>query len=84
MDLILCDYNVWYAFELRSLKVLEHYKYLLLSGRIPHSQSREPGFESSICYRFEVCAFLFSPQRLSPLGCINEYLTIQSVGNVSE
>ena len=50
------------------------------------SQSREPGFESSLCYRFNfstVWAFSFSPQCLSPLSCINEYLTIDSGGNVS-
>ena len=47
--------------------------------RMPDSQSREPGFESSLCYRFEVWPFPFSP-----LGCVNEYLAIDSGGNVSE
>ena len=37
-----------------------------------------------LCYRFEVWAFLFSSRRLSRLSCINEYLAIDSGGNVSE
>ena len=56
----------------------------LLSGRMPDSQSSEPGFESSLCYHFEVWAFWFSPRCLSPLSCINEYLAIDSGGNVIE
>ena len=52
-------------------------------GRLPDSQSREPGFESR-CYRFEVWAFSFTSRRLSRLSCINEYLAIDSGGNVSE
>ena len=51
---------------------------------MPDSQSREPGFESSVCYNFEVLVFSFFPQCLSPLSCINEYLTIDSSGNVSD
>ena len=51
-------------------------------GRMPDSQSREPGFESR-CYRFEVWAFSFTSRRLSRLSCINEYLAIDSGGNVS-
>ena len=50
-------------------------------GRMPVSQSREPGFEPR-CYRFEV--FSFTSRRLSRLSCINEYLAIDSGGNVSE
>ena len=44
-------------------------------GRMPDSQSREPGFEPR-CYRFEVWAFSFTSRRLSRLSCINEYLAI--------
>ena len=51
---------------------------------MPDLQSREPGFESSLCYHFEVWAFSFSPQSLSSLSCINEYLAIDSAGNVIE
>ena len=47
------------------------------------SQLREPGFEPR-CYRFEVWAFSFTSRRLSRLSCINEYLAIDSGGNVSE
>ena len=32
-----------------------------LSGRMPDSQSGEPGFEYPLCYRFDVWAFSFSP-----------------------
>ena len=52
-------------------------------GRMPDSQSREPGFEPR-CYRVEVWAFSFTSRRLSRLSCINEYLAIDSGGNVSE
>ena len=52
-------------------------------GRMPDSQSREPGFEPR-CYRFEVWAFSFTSRRLSRLSCINEYLAIDSGGHVSE
>ena len=52
-------------------------------GRMPDSQSREPGFEP-LCYRFEVWAFSFTSRRLSRLSCINEYLAIDSGRNVSE
>ena len=49
----------------------------------PDSQSREPGFESSLCYRFKVWAFSFSPRCISPLSCIDEYLDMDSGGIVS-
>ena len=52
-------------------------------GRMPDSQSREPGFETR-CYRLEVWTFSFTSRRLSRLSCINEYLAIDSGGNVSE
>ena len=37
-----------------------------------------------LCYNFKARAFSFSPQCLSPLNCINEYLAIGIGGNVSE
>ena len=46
--------------------------------------SREPGFESSLCYRFEVWPFSFSPRHPSSLSCINVYLALDSAGNVIE
>ena len=48
-------------------------------GRMPDSQSREPGFESPLL-QFRS----FTSRRLSRLSCINEYLAIDSGGNVSE
>ena len=48
---------------------------------MPDSQSREPGFESSLCYRFEVWAFPFSPRLCI---YINMYLAIDSGGNMRE
>ena len=41
-----------------------------------------PG-SNPICYRFEDWAFSFSPRCPSSLSCINEYLAIDSVGDVS-
>ena len=35
-----------------------------LSGRTADLQSREPGFEFPLCYRFEDWAFSFSPQSM--------------------
>ena len=55
-----------------------------LSGGMRDWQSREPAFDSSSRYRFEVWAFLFSPRRPSSLSCINEYQAKYSAGNVSE
>ena len=59
----------------------------LLSGKMPHSQSREPGFESPkvaglLLFR-KLGIFVLStmPQFTS---CANEYLAIDSGGNVSE
>ena len=40
-----------------------------LSGRMPYSQSREPWFESPLCYHFKVWAFLFYPRRHSARNC---------------
>ena len=51
---------------------------------MPDSKSREPGFESPLCYCFKVCAFLLSRRRPSSLNCINEYLAVDSGGNVSD
>ena len=46
--------------------------------------AKEPQFESSLCYGFEVWAFSFSPRHPSSLTCINEYLAISSGGNVND
>ena len=53
-------------------------------GRMPDSQSREPGFESPLIPFRSLWAFSFISRRLSRLSCINEYLAIDSGGNVSE
>ena len=47
------------------------------------SQSREP-VSNSLFYCFEDWTFSFSPRRPSSLICINEYLAIDSGGNVNE
>ena len=52
---------------------------------MPDSQSSEPGFESLFVTVSKNWAFSFSP--LTPLftqSCINEYLAIDSGGNVSD
>ena len=74
----------------RTIALLSHASKILLLmergssvGRMPDSQSREPGFEPR-CYRFEVWAFSFTSRRLSRLSCITEYLAIDSGGHVSE
>ena len=57
-----------------------------LSSRMPDSQSSEPVFESPFCYRFEDLAF-FVLSIDAPVDselCINEYLAVDSRGNVSE
>ena len=48
------------------------------------TRNRESPGSNPRCYRFEVWAFSFTSQRLSRLSCINEYLAIDSGGNVSE
>ena len=48
------------------------------------SKARESPGSKPRCYRFEVWAFSFTSRRLSRLSCINEYLAIDSGGNVSE
>ena len=50
---------------------------------MPDSQSREPGFDP-LCYLFEGWAFSLSPRRPSSRSGINEFLAIDSNGNVSE
>ena len=54
-----------------------------LSGRMPDSQSREPGFESPLI-PFRSLGIFFHFTTLSRLSCKNEYLAIDSGGNVSE
>ena len=46
-----------------------------LSGGMPDSQSSEPGFESPFATVSKIA---------NSLSCINEYLAIDSGGNVSE
>ena len=48
------------------------------------ARNRESPGSNPRCYRFEVWAFSFTSRRLSRLSCINEYLAIDSGGNVSE
>ena len=48
------------------------------------TRNRESPGLNPLCYRFEDWAFSFSSRRLSRLSCINEYLAIDSGGNVSE
>ena len=48
------------------------------------TRNRESPGSNPLCFRFEVWAFSFTSRRLSRLSCINEYLAIDSGGNVSE
>ena len=48
------------------------------------TRNRESPGLNPRCYRFEVWAFSFTSRCLSRLSCINEYLAIDSGGNVSE
>ena len=48
------------------------------------TRNRESPGSNPRCYRFEVWAFSFTSRHLSRLSCINEYLAIDSGGNVSE
>ena len=48
------------------------------------TRNRESPGSNPLVYRFEVWAFSFSSRRLSALSCINEYLAVDSGGNVSE
>ena len=48
------------------------------------TRNRESPGSNPRCYRFEVWAFSFTSRRLSRLSCINEYLAIDSGGNVCE
>ena len=48
------------------------------------TRNRESPGSNPLCYRFEVWAFSFTSRRLSRLSCINEYLAIDSGGNVSD
>ena len=47
------------------------------------TRNRESPGSNPLCYRFEVWACSFTSRRLSRLSCINEYLAIDSGGNVS-
>ena len=48
------------------------------------TRNRENPGSNPRCYLFEVWAFSFTSRRLSRLSCINEYLAIDSGGNMSE
>ena len=48
------------------------------------TRNRESPGSNPLWYRLEVWAFSFTSRRLSRLSCINEYLAIDSGGNVSE
>ena len=48
------------------------------------TRNRESPGSNTRCYRSEVWAFSFTSRRLGRLICINEYLSIDSGGNVSE
>ena len=48
------------------------------------TRNRESPGSNPLCYRFEVWAFSFTSRRPSRLSCINEYLAIDSGGNVSD
>ena len=52
---------------------------------MPDSQSREPGFESPFATVSKIGRhFSFTSQTPCSLSCINEYLAIDSGGNVSD
>ena len=55
-----------------------------LSGRMPDSQSNEPGFESPFATVSKIGHFRSLHWRPCSLSCINEYLAIDSGGNVSD
>ena len=48
------------------------------------TRNRESPGSNPRCYRFEVWAFSFTSRHLSRLSCINEYLAIDSCGNVTD
>ena len=48
------------------------------------TRNRESPGSNPLWYRLEVWAFAFSSRLLSRLSCINDYLAIDSGGNVSE
>ena len=51
---------------------------------MPHSQSSEPGFESPIATVSKIVHFRSFHWRPCSFSCINEYMAIDSGGNVSE
>ncbi len=55
-----------------------------LCGRMPDSQSSEPGFESLFVTVSKIGHFRSLHWRPCSLSCINEYLAIDSGGNVSD
>ena len=70
--------------ELRS-RLIESAHLVLGSSVVEcRTRNRESPGSNPLCYRFEVWAFSFTSRRLSRLSCINEYLAIDSGGNVSD
>ena len=53
-------------------------------ARLPDSQSKEPQGSNRLCCHFEACAFSLSARCASSLSCINEYLSLDSDGNMRE
>ena len=77
--------HVWRTLTSFYSNIMEHYvergsSVVECWTRKRHSPCSTP----SLCYRFEVCAFPFSPRHPSSLSCIDEYLAIDSGGNVNE
>ena len=74
----------WADFSKANIKAtcMEHGSSAL--GRMPDSQSSEPGFESRFVAVSNIGHFRSLHWRLCSLSCINEYLTIDSGGNVSD
>ena len=72
-----------------TIKIAEQYVYRVHGERCSsvvecRTRNRESPGSKPLCYHFEVWAFLFSSRRLSRLSCTNEYLAVDSGGNVSE
>ena len=58
----ICKQFTWFHWSIKRFYLFYICGAQYLSGRMQNSQSREPGFESSLCYSFEVWTFSFSPR----------------------
>ena len=57
----------------------------LLIGAVEcQTLNRENPGSNPVCYRFDAWAVSFSPRHRIALSCVNEYLTIDSGGNVNK